>query len=360
MAGEKTVELEMKYQERYLWEDPLDEEAWFKENRGAVLLAEEIRLYAEKFQLLIPYLFDKGKIKGASYSMTPDPNEAWIFDEKKKKAALTKDEDEKGFYLLVPKNSLVYIRLQQKLRLPFYIIGRHNLTIKYAYQGLLLGTGPQVDPGYEGNLFIPLHNLTYRDVKIYLDKTFVSIDFVRTATLQLGEESPKSRTEFCQKHPEKCCIPQAKLNRNQLEDYLKKKRPTSSLGIFVDAFKEAKEKFDSLLNKIRFDVISVAGLAIAVLAIMTMAYFHLDGKLEAKVKSIRSEAQSLSVNSERLTKLEQTMQGVIDIQQQVRKSHADSDNILTELKMVQGRLRDLGKRIEEMERKANVHQPKAR
>src|SRR5439155_12155588 len=106
--------------------------------------------------------------------------------------ALKTGKDSDGEYYIVPKNSLVFIKLKQELRIPFYMIGRHNLKIRYVYKGLLLGTGPQVDPGYVGNLIIPLHNFTTRDVRVYINESFVSIDFVRTTPLRFNGAPPES------------------------------------------------------------------------------------------------------------------------------------------------------------------------
>src|SRR5690242_17154366 len=135
--------------ERHLWVDPIEPDAttYF----GAVLRAEEIRHYVTKFNLIIDNAdFNPQNLKGASYTMSPHPTEGWIIGQDGNHEHLQVRENARGKHYLVPRNSLVYIRLRERLRLPFYLIGRHNLKIDYVYQGLLLGTGPQVDPGYTG------------------------------------------------------------------------------------------------------------------------------------------------------------------------------------------------------------------
>jgi deoxycytidine triphosphate deaminase len=57
-------------------------------------------------------------------------------------------------------NSIAFVTLEPMLRVPDYIALRFDLRIKNVYRGLLLGTGPIVDPGFEGRLSLPLHNLT--------------------------------------------------------------------------------------------------------------------------------------------------------------------------------------------------------
>ena len=54
-------------------------------------------------------------------------------------------------------NSIAFVALEPCFRIPEYMALRFNLKIKHIYKGLLLGTGPLVDPGFSGKLFIPLH-----------------------------------------------------------------------------------------------------------------------------------------------------------------------------------------------------------
>src|SRR6266481_659130 len=52
--------------------------------------------------------------------------------------------------LTLQQNSLCYVTLQPVFRMPAYIAGRFNLLIRDVYRGLLVGTGPLVDPGFVG------------------------------------------------------------------------------------------------------------------------------------------------------------------------------------------------------------------
>ena len=61
---------------------------------------------------------------------------------------------------VLPANSIAFVSIEPRLRLPNYIALRFNLKIRHVHKGLLLGTGPLVDPGFSGKLLIPLHNLT--------------------------------------------------------------------------------------------------------------------------------------------------------------------------------------------------------
>jgi hypothetical protein len=51
------------------------------------------------------------------------------------------------------------------------------------YAGILLGTGPQVDPGFSGKLSCPLYDLTNVDILITRGEDFATIDFEKTTEL---------------------------------------------------------------------------------------------------------------------------------------------------------------------------------
>lgn len=83
-------------------------------------------------------------------------------------------------FLLVPKNSIVFVECDLDFRLPDFIALRFNLQIQHVHRGLLLGTGPLVDPGFWGKLCIPLHNLTDQDYEIPVSEGLIWIEFTKT------------------------------------------------------------------------------------------------------------------------------------------------------------------------------------
>ena len=284
--------------EKWLWVDPSQDDQFLnsRTNVGAVLLAEDITHFVQKYNILIDRKdFDEGrqfgaKLKGASYTMSPDPNDAWMIDENERLIKLDIKPDPSGPYFVVPKNSLVFIKLKQKLRVPFYIIGRHNLKITYVYQGLLLGTGPQVDPGFVGYLHIPLHNFTTKDVNVYLNDSFVSIDFVKTTPLRFNKGVPATLDELYKVYDESMHL----FDRNKLVgratliDYLKGNRPQSALVEFIHHYKEMKtvlEKTRDQTEKIQKD---------------------LSNRIETEITNFRESLKTNQANQEsRATALEQ-------------------------------------------------------
>src|SRR5205823_1683477 len=87
-------------------------------------------------------------------------------------------------WLEIPSNSIVFVSMQQFVRLPHYIAARFDLAIEFIYQGILLGTGPQVDPGFQGYLSCPLHNISNESVYIQLGHPFAKMDFAKTSGLR--------------------------------------------------------------------------------------------------------------------------------------------------------------------------------
>jgi deoxycytidine triphosphate deaminase len=139
---------------------------------GAVLLADEIKYYAELPVHPLVDPFDKENLKAASYDLTLGSEcrvggEPIILNEKNR-------------YLKIPPYQVAVVSTYEKLCIPRFLIGRWNLRVKYAYEGLLWVGGPQVDPGYVGHLYAPIYNMSNREVILEYREPFATIDFVRT------------------------------------------------------------------------------------------------------------------------------------------------------------------------------------
>lgn len=141
-------------------------------SRKGLLLSNEIEAFC-RVDLLVEN-HKSEMIRPASYTLTIGPD--YVDSEGK----IRKMGDEQPYFYMEP-NSIVYVSSAETLNLPFYIVARFNLRVKWVYKGILLGTGPQVDPGFKGNLSCPLFNLTNRAVRIKLGEMFATIDFERTS-----------------------------------------------------------------------------------------------------------------------------------------------------------------------------------
>lgn len=96
-------------------------------------------------------------------------------------------------------NSLTFVTTIEKFHLPKDIIARFNLKSKFIHKGLLLGTGPIVDPELHANLLIPLHNFSSNDIDIEFGEEIISVEF--TKTLNPDAVFDKENCEYvCNEH----------------------------------------------------------------------------------------------------------------------------------------------------------------
>ena len=149
---------------------------WRQADRKGMLLSDQIRRFCTERQpkgLLISDGYDERHLRPAAYTLTIGD----IYcDAEGKKGQLSKDKPS----FEMPPNSIVFVSIAESLDLPYYIAARFNLRVDWVYKGILLGTGPQVEPGFRGQLSCPLYNLTNRPHTIILHDEFATIDFERT------------------------------------------------------------------------------------------------------------------------------------------------------------------------------------
>lgn len=145
----------------------------------ALLNSADIYKYVRATGMIFPFEEDlnKNKLKSASYEID-FLGEVYYWDEANNEyrpnIKIKKDDA-----FIIPSNSIVFISTDTIFRLPDYIALRFNLRIKHVHRGLLLGTGPLVDPGFEGQIFIPLHNLTSEDYTIIGGEGLIWVEFTK-------------------------------------------------------------------------------------------------------------------------------------------------------------------------------------
>ena len=147
----------------------------------SLLSAEHIKDYVLKTGAIAPF-YDGGgrqsRLKKASYEGRIGEY-AYVYNKQGRLESIEFDED-----LMVEANSIVFVECDLDFRLPDYIALRFNLQIRHVHRGLLLGTGPLVDPGYWGKLCIPLHNLTDENYSISRNDGLIWVEFTKTTVDQ--------------------------------------------------------------------------------------------------------------------------------------------------------------------------------
>ncbi len=153
----------------------------FPEIPPSLLSADHLGKYVMRTGAIAPFYTGGGRrsrLKKASYEGRIGKS-AYVYNKQGRLESL-----EFGEELTVEANSIVFVECDLDFRLPNYIALRFNLQIRHVHRGLLLGTGPLVDPGYWGKLCIPLHNLTDEDYSISLDDGLIWVEFTKTTAGQ--------------------------------------------------------------------------------------------------------------------------------------------------------------------------------
>lgn len=136
-------------------------------------------------------------------------------------------------------NSLTFVTTIEKFNLPKDIIARFNLKSQWVHEGLLLGTGPIVDPELNAHLLIPLHNFSSKIVTLDYAAKLISVEFTKTLNPNDIYEIEKEKLEY-------------KINHSRIfdfEEYRKRiggKQVESSVSSkfyeFNETFKEYKKR----------------------------------------------------------------------------------------------------------------------
>lgn len=139
----------------------------------SLLNSADITDYVSATGMIFP--FNTGNLKSASYEI-PLEGKIYYWNGNNEDCS---QEIEQGKHFKLPKNSIAYVNLKVNFRIPEYIALRFNLRITDVHRGLLLGTGPLIDPGFEGNLLVPLHNLTSNDYVLNGGEGFIWVEFTK-------------------------------------------------------------------------------------------------------------------------------------------------------------------------------------
>ena len=145
----------------------------------SLLSSIHIRQYVEATGMLCP--FSDKDCKGATVvAKIGGEYKYWDKDGNEKKGVLAdKIGIGKKTSITLEPNSIAFIPIDLDFLLPDYIAARFNLKVQHVYKGLLLGTGPLIDPGYEGRIWIPLHNFTANEYKFEYGEELILIEFTK-------------------------------------------------------------------------------------------------------------------------------------------------------------------------------------
>ena len=177
----------------------------FPDTPHALLSADAIKSYVLATGAIAPFdpREESKRLKKAAYEGRIG-DIVYQFDEN---AALVKIPTNP---LIVKANSIVFVESDIDFRLPDFIALRFivfvDLQIRHVHRGLLLGTGPLVDPGYWGKLCIPLHNLTDEDYLIPHKEGLIWIEFTKTSLRKWAGAASSGRNALLERPDGYWCI----------------------------------------------------------------------------------------------------------------------------------------------------------
>ncbi len=266
----------------------------FPEILPALLNSADFKSYIAATGMIFPFVDDKKKLKTASYEIDLLGKIVhWNENGKKIVEILTRGKE-----FILHKNSIAFITLEPMLRVPSYIALRFNLKITHVYRGLLLGTGPLIDPGYTNKLSIPLHNLTTNDYTFVGGQPLIWMEFTKLSP------QPKSQAANAlgfERFTDFVSFPDAKNKLDDVEDYLRKADPHRSIRSSIpEAIKDAKQ-VKQLFKQIAWGTVVAIAITVAMGVPAFVSLFH-DSIMA--VTNASDQVNSVSRQLERHNKLE--------------------------------------------------------
>lgn len=238
-----------------------------KEIYPGLFSGAQIYYYLKNHKIVIGY--KKELIKNATYEMRLG-NRAIRWDNAEKEEMNVKD---KGKLRLKP-NSLTFVTTIEKFNLPVDIIARFNLKSKYVHKGLLLGTGPIVDPEFQSRIVIPLHNFSSEPVTIDYGDPFISVEFTKCLVHDPGYEGYVYKSNKNKSIPEE-------------EFFAKTFAVGSSVMKSLEESQRVKEATEKSLEK--FKTIGYLAILASIIAILTLFFMMFQSLSSAQIIAVEAK-----------------------------------------------------------------------
>jgi deoxycytidine triphosphate deaminase/cell division protein FtsB len=292
----------------------------------ALLSSAQIQAYIAKTGMIFPYFPSddpkKERITSASLIMTIGPEVLyWDSEDKQQyKNNLQKEES-----ITFRPNSITFLRPAERFNLPDYIAARFNLRIVHVHRGLLLGTGPLIDPGFKGYPMIPVHNLTENEYAVRVGDDFINVEFTKIICDVNYKYSQKSEEL---KLPFKYKKNIGKTFDFDFTKYIDKNVPQrkvkSSLSSVIEqayeVIRQQKKQVEDA--KIKRYIYSIGSIVVAILAIATFIYAGY--QLTISVTSIIDDARErIDITKKQEVKLDDLQKTVHTLQQEIQELKQD-------------------------------------
>lgn len=275
---------------QHFWTDP-------EPDCGGLLSADRIRAYHYSVGRMIRP-FQEAYLNPASYDLTLGPRyvldgEEAVFDEKRR-------------MLRIPPSSIAMVTSREVLLMPHWLVATFNLKSKYIFDGLLMGAGPQIDPGYMGVLTCPLHNISSKSIELEFCQPFAKLDFVKTTWGKSVDVSGIGREDELYEQASTNELTGKGNEPVQLWDRSKNFRPPvshlagsegarSSLRGLEGSFGDLRAEFESVERRVRTGQYFGAGFALAVISTLIALAGFAVLYTNTKVNDVRKENHASQV-----------------------------------------------------------------
>jgi len=321
----------------------------YPEIKPGLLNSAEIMDYVDAVGILYPFYRDNNdKFKPASYEIDLLGQVVRFEDGKKIEHTV-----ERGDAFTLPSNSIAFVEVEPMFRLPEYIAARFNLRIQHVYRGLLLGTGPLIDPGFVGKIYIPLHNLTSREYHLRAGDGLIWVEFTK-----LAPRKPRPSEMLAPPRDGRFVPFPAQRTGRDLDWQLKRAAPDgvveSSIPQEITKATEAAESSrESAQSALRWNVIGFLGAAIAFLALLVNFTFFLWDVHESATADLSVAQERLAPLSEQREELTKTTKLLSDEYATIL-AKLDETNVRFErsLEQLHGRILAVEEQLKELKKDA--------
>lgn len=147
-------------------------EFWKHKDSGGVIPKKMLE-YGIKSDLFLKNA-DITSISGAAYDLHLG-NEYYY-------AGKIRRTEKNDLFIVIDPYDYAIVTSKENTNLPRNVVARFDLSVRLFCQGIILSNGPQIDPGFRGNLFCLLFNTSNKQVVLKKGEKYATIEFTKLLT----------------------------------------------------------------------------------------------------------------------------------------------------------------------------------
>lgn len=200
-------------------------------------------------------------------------------------------------HVLLEPNSVTFVTTIERFDLPYDIVARFNLKSGMVHRGLLLGTGPIVDPGFQSKILIPIHNFSNQPVTIRYEERFISVEFTRCCSpyeTYVIDDNTTTKTRFNEK------------GLLELSNFIAGTvRTGSSIKDAIEKYKEQQDRSEKIVERTK-NIVTIA-IATALIGMFTLL-FNVFNSVNSYTDKINSTLVEIEILKEDIKNLKSALE----------------------------------------------------